>query len=302
MKVRFEGADGHHLLIESMRKQDIVEHDVALAETLASSGELVEFLPNAEVVIQDDPDNSVFFLLSGEANAFVNDRFVGTRAAGTCIGEMAAIDPAARRSATVRARTAVLALKVPEPKFRAALDKHPMAYRSLAQLLAYRLRQRSQFYQPPNPEPVLFIGCSSEALPIANELQAGLKHDSMDTIIWTNRVFGPSGTAVESLFKVADSADFAAFVISPDDTVLSRDSETPAPRDNIIYELGLFMGRLASRRVFLIREHGVDIKIPSDLLGLTPLTYVLKASGTLATALGPVCTELRKVISELGVR
>ena len=302
MKQRFEGESGHRLLVETLQKQNIVEHDEALATALAASGELVTFAPNEEILIQDDGDNSVLFVLSGEANVFINDRFVGRREEGTCIGEMAAIDAAARRSATIRAKSEVVALKVSEPKFREVIDAHPKMYRPLVQLLAYRLRQRSEFYQPPNPEPVLFIGCSTEALPIANEIQAGFKHDHMAAIIWTNGVFGPSGTAVESLLKLADSADFAVFVISPDDLFLTRDIELTAPRDNIIFELGLFMGRLDNKRVFLVREHSSEVKIPSDLLGITPVTYVLKPNGNVSVAMGPVCTELRKVIVEMGVR
>jgi CRP/FNR family transcriptional regulator, cyclic AMP receptor protein len=302
MKQRFEGDQGQRLLVEALRKQDIVEQDVGLATELAANGELVAFEPSTEIVIQHDADNSVYFLLSGEANVFVNDRFVGARTEGTCIGEMAALDPAAPRSATVRAKTEVVVLKVAEAKFREALDAHPQAYRYVAQLLAQRLRQRSQFYQPPNPEPVLFIGCSTEALSIANELQAGFKFDPMDAIVWPNGVFGPSATAIESLYQQADRADFAAFVIAPDDTVISRHREMPAPRDNVVFELGLFMGRLDPKRVFLIKEASSDVKIPSDLLGITPVTYVLKPQGNIAAAIGPACTELRKKIIELGVR
>jgi CRP/FNR family transcriptional regulator, cyclic AMP receptor protein len=302
MKQRFEGESGFRLLIETLKKQDIVEHDESFATAIARAGELVEFASGSDIIIQDDSDNSILFLLSGQANVFVNDRFIGTREEGSCIGEMAALDAAARRSATVRAKTDVLTLRVSEVNFRAALESHPHHYRALAQLVAYRLRQRSEFYQPPNPEPVLFIGCSTEALGIANELQAAFKHDRMSAIIWTNGVFGPSGTALESLLKLADSADFAAFVISPDDTVISRKHEQDAPRDNVIFELGLFMGKLDPKRVFLIKEHSADVKIPSDLLGITPVTYVMKSSGNIEVAIGPVCTELRKVISELGVR
>ncbi len=121
-------------------------------------------------------------------------------------------------------------------------------------------------------------------------------------MIWSNGVFGPSGTAVDSLYNFASSSDFAAFVVSPDDLVLSRDTDKMAPRDNVVFELGLFMGRLEQKRVFLIKEHSVDVKIPSDLLGITPITYVLKSEGSLTAAVGPVCTDLRKAITELGVR
>lgn len=196
----------------------------------------------------------------------------------------------------------LVALRVSESAFRAACDAHPLAYKALAQLVAHRLRQRSAFVQPPNPQPVLFIGSSSEAISVANELQAGFKHDKFDAVIWTNGVFGPGGIAFDSLAQLAGRADFAAFVISPDDTVISRDHAQIAPRDNVVFELGLFMGLLDRTRVFLIRENSSDVKIPSDLLGIMQVTYVQKPGGNLTTALGPVCTELRKVISELGVR
>lgn len=302
MKERFEGEQGRPLLIEALKKQDIVEHDESLATSLATSGEIVAFQANAEIVVQDDSDNSVYFFISGDANVLVNDRFIGTRSEGTCIGEMAAIDPAAPRSATVRAKTQVVALKIKEPEFRKILEKHPGTYKSLAILLARHLRQRAHFYQPPNPQPVLFIGCSTEALPIANEIQAGFKHDKFDAVTWPNGVFGAGATAVESLYQQADRADFAAFLISADDTVISRENEGRAPRDNVIFELGLFMGRLDPDRVFLISQSGLDVKIPSDLLGITPITYVVKPQGNQAAALAPVCTELRNIITKLGVR
>lgn len=302
MKERFEGEPGRTLLLESLQRQDVVSHDLGLATAFADGGELLQFEPGTNIVTQDGADNDVYFFLAGEANVLVNDRFVGSRTEGTCIGEMAALDAAAPRSATVRAKSLVVALKVPEPAFRAACAEHPLVFKALAQLVAHRLRLRSSFVQPPNPHPVLFIGSSTEALPIANELQTGFKHDKFGAFIWKDGIFGPGGIAFDSLAQFAGRADFAAFVISPDDTVISRDQEQPGPRDNVIFELGLFMGVLHRSRVFLIREHSSEVKIPSDLLGITQVTYVLKDGGNLTTALGPVCTELRKVITDQGVR
>jgi CRP/FNR family cyclic AMP-dependent transcriptional regulator len=301
MKERFEGESNRALLIETLRRQDIVEHDAALAERFANVGQVVSLSPGTEIIGQGDGDNSVYFLLSGEANIYVNGRFVGSRIEGASIGEMSAIDASAPRSATVRAKTEVVALKVPEAGFRSALDADPIAYRAVSIVLAKRLRERSHFYQPPNPRPVLFVGCSVEALWIANELQAGLKFADIEVVVWKDGVFGPGGITFDSLYNQAVRADFAAFVISPDDVVISRKSEQPAPRDNVIFELGLLMGALDRSRVFLIKEHSADVKIPTDLLGVTPVTYVIKGHNRSA-ALGPVCTELQKAISEKGVR
>jgi predicted nucleotide-binding protein len=91
-------------------------------------------------------------------------------------------------------------------------------------------------------------------------------------------------------------------VISPDDEVTSREEEYSAPRDNTVFELGLFMGKLERSRTFILQEFGADVKIPTDLLGITPLSYKLSKGGNLTRALAPVCTELRKIISGLGVR
>lgn len=55
-------------------------------------------------------------------------------------------------------------------------------------------------------------------------------------------------------------------------------------------------------RTFIVREQGSDVKVPTDLLGITPLTYVYRGTGNLSAAVAPVCTELRKVINNLGVR
>jgi CRP/FNR family transcriptional regulator, cyclic AMP receptor protein len=302
MKNRFEGSDGKRLLIESLNKQNIVEHNGEFAARLAESGELVQFEPNDEIVVQGGTDNDVYFILTGEANVFVNERFVGSRLAGTTIGEMAAIDPAAPRSATVRAKAGLVAFKVSEPKFRGALDEFPSAYRPLAQLISSRLRQRTNFHQPPNPEPVLFVGCSVETLAIAREIQAGMKHDRIDVRVWTDGVFGPSGTSIESLCQVATTSDFAAFVLGPDDRVVSRHEQSEAPRDNVVFELGLFIGKLGRNRVFLVKDQHDDLKIPTDLLGITPISYTVKSAGNLTSAMGSVCNDLRKAVRELGVR
>ena len=52
----------------------------------------------------------------------------------------------------------------------------------------------------------------------------------------------------------------------------------------------------------IVKEQGTDVKIPTDLLGITPLTYIYRPGGNLTAAVAPVCTELRKVINSLGVR
>jgi predicted nucleotide-binding protein len=140
-------------------------------------------------------------------------------------------------------------------------------------------------------------------LSVAQEIQLGIKHDPIKVRPWnTPGVFGPGGIPVDDLINEVDASDFAAFVFGLDDKVFSRKEEYDAPRDNVIFELGLFIGRPDRNRSFIIKDQHADIKIPTDLLGVTPITYVSKVEDDLAGPIGVVCTELRKAIKSLGVR
>ncbi len=174
-------------------------------------------------------------------------------------------------------------------------------WKHLAQLAGDRLRERAKFHLPANPTPIMFVGSSVEGLPIAQEIEARLKHEKVIVRVWTNGVFGPSKIPVEDLITQVDQADFALFVFGPDDKINSRDKEHAVPRDNVILEMGLFLGRLGRERVFMVRDEDADLKIPSDLSGVNPITYKCKPGCVPADVVGPVCTELRKVIASKGV-
>jgi CRP/FNR family cyclic AMP-dependent transcriptional regulator len=89
-------------------------------------------------------------------------------------------------------------------------------------------------------------------------------------------------------------------VFSPDDRVFSREVESNAPRDNIIFELGLGIGALGRERSFIVRPRGADLKIPTDLLGVTPLTY--EKDGELNARFEQVCADLTGAIRKRGPR
>ncbi len=97
-------------------------------------------------------------------------------------------------------------------------------------------------------------------------------------------------------------ADFAALILAGDDRVISRDVTSDAPRDNVIFELGLFMGALGRSRTFLIHPRGVNLKIPTDLIGITPLVYEPVLEEDISASVGPACNELRAAILTAGPR
>ena len=148
--------------------------------------------------------------------------------------------------------------------------------------------------------PSAFVGSSSEGLPIANAIQANLENDA-DVLVWTQDVFSPSEFLLESLLRQLDDADVGIFVFSAEDTVRIRGEEFATARDNVVFEIGLFVGRLGRASTFIVSPRGDDLRLPSDLLGVTELKYVPdRADGNLAAALGPstnrIRTELRRIV------
>ncbi len=95
--------------------------------------------------------------------------------------------------------------------------------------------------------------------------------------------------------------DFAALVLTPDDKMVVRNDETLGPRDNIVFELGLFMGRLGRERTFIVRPTTGPLKIPSDLAGISTATFDWpRSDSNYRAALGPACDLMREVIRDLG--
>lgn len=302
MMTRFSGDDGRAKMLEVLQKQDLIAGDSGLAARLSSAGQLVSFTVGQTICEQGGADDDVFFILSGSVSVFVNHQHIGTRASGTIVGEMAAVDPSAGRSATLKAADAVVTLKVPAAEFlKAGGDSGPF-WRRVAQLGFDRLRMRARFHLPANPTPIMFVGSSVEGLPVAQELPTCLQHDKIIVRPWTTRgVFGPSGIPIDDLIKRVEEADFAVFVFGPDDKIKSRGKRYAAPRDNVIFEMGLFMGRLGRERVFMVKDTRVDLKMPSDLTGVTPITYTRHDGTTWADVATTVCTELRRVVASKGV-
>ena len=143
--------------------------------------------------------------------------------------------------------------------------------------------------------PRVFVGSSSEGLDIAKTIQLNLDN-SAEVTVWSQGVFGLGEGTLESLVACQDQFDFAVLVLSPDDLVNSRGSASHAPRDNVMFELGLFMGSLGRNRTFVVYDRTIDIKIPTDLAGVTVAPFHPHSTGNLAAALGASCTLIENAI------
>lgn len=145
-------------------------------------------------------------------------------------------------------------------------------------------------------KPQMFIGSSVEGLPIARSLQVNLQHE-VDSTIWTQGVFGLGETTLNSLLRQATKADFATFVLSPDDITKLREKEYKTARDNVILELGLFSGALGAKRVFFVVPIDPNFHLPTDLHGITAATYNPGShDGNVTAALGVASTQISGAI------
>lgn len=298
MKERFEGEGSAHLL-DAIKRQALVDGDGAAAAELISAGVLYEFKQGSHIVRQDGEDDDIYLLVAGAVSIVVNGNNIGMRKAGEHVGEMAAVEPAQKRSADVIASETVVALKVPSARFRTVCEKHPRLWLAIARELSRRLFLRNQFIPTPNENPSLFIISSSEALDVAKQLQLGLKHDVL-AAVWTNGVFFAGGYPLESLENAVAGSDFAVAIAQPDDIVEMRGKTAPTLRDNVLFELGLFMGKLTRYRTILVHPKVDNLKLPTDLQGLNMISY--QAGGAdLALRLAPVCTEIASIVKRLGV-
>lgn len=144
----------------------------------------------------------------------------------------------------------------------------------------------------------IFIGSSTEALPVAQALQTNLQR-SHEPTIWTQDSFPPGKSVIESLEQVLDSSDAGVFVLTPDDLVKLREKVQPTARDNVIFEMGLFIGRFGRDRTFMVVPRSCALRRPSDLDGILAAEYDdERRDGNLvasvATASTQVCDALAK--------
>src|SRR5688572_22517973 len=130
-------------------------------------------------------------------------------------------------------------------------------------------------------KPRIFLGSSGKQAKLLQALTRGLE-EVANVEPWTTS-FNPGTTTLERLLELTRQVDFAAFVFAQDDWTTHSATAPPAeiapaagggqasPRDNVVFEAGLFGGVLGMRRTFIL--HAKGSKLPTDLLGLTCVRY-----------------------------
>src|SRR5262245_57022398 len=121
-------------------------------------------------------------------------------------------------------------------------------------------------------KPRIFLGSSKQQEKLVQAVTRGLE-DCAHVVPWMT-AFNPGTTALERFLELTHEVDFAALGFAEDDWTANSPLASPppgsgqaSPRDDVVFEAGLFGGALGMRRTFILHSHGS--KLPTDLLGLT---------------------------------
>jgi Predicted nucleotide-binding protein containing TIR-like domain len=146
-------------------------------------------------------------------------------------------------------------------------------------------------------KPRVFLGSSGKQAKLVQALTRGLA-DVAEVEPWT-AVFNPGVSTLDRLVELTREVDFAAFVFALDDWTSNPSDESAqgqaSPRDNVVFEAGLFGGALGMRRTFILHAKGA--KLPTDLLGMTAVRY---PPALTAADMRTVNQKLRKAIEDEG--
>lgn len=299
---RFQGSEGQRRLLATMTEHRLIGGQQEIAEQIIASGELIELAPGTPFIGQGDATTDVYFIVTGSVEVRVNNKVVANRFSGEHVGEMAAIEPTQPRAATVITRETCVLLKVGETKFSEVAQHHPILWKRIAATLARRLEQRNRLVTAHRERVKVFIMSSVETIPVTDLIIQHFQYDPFLAIAWHHGVFKASHYTLEDLENQLDDSDFAIAIAHADDVVITRDEQWPTVRDNVIFELGMFLGRLGRRRAFLMEQRDGDIRLPSDLAGLTTIPYRYQKGVEAMALIAPACAKLRELILSAGAK
>lgn len=112
---------------------------------------------------------------------------------------------------------------------------------------------------------------SKEKYSLAQEIQGEFLKQNVSCKLWGNDFFRPSTYTLDNFSKLSNNYYNAIVILGEDDCIKSRGKKEMAPRDNVILELGICIGELGLGHTYFV--HSDNVKIPSDLWGITPIKF-----------------------------
>jgi hypothetical protein len=149
-------------------------------------------------------------------------------------------------------------------------------------------------------KPRIFIGSSGKAKKYAEAIHDNLT-DIAECTVWTEGAFGLSASTLNNLLTNLHDSDFGAFIFAADDQLSRNGDLVNIPRDNVVFEAGLFFGYLGPERCFVAIPQSVSVHIPTDLLGFTVGQYEDQRTDNFIAAVGPFTRKIREAFKAQGL-
>ncbi|MFL0413644.1 TIR domain-containing protein [Sphingomonas sp. 179-A 2A2 NHS] len=289
-------------IVEALLRQRLVRSDRELAGRFADVGKTAELAPGDLLVEESAWDNDLHFILAGEFDVLIRGQHKQTRVAGESVGELAGLNRARARTATLRAVSPSYVLTVALADVESIVGADVEFWRATADAVADQLDHRNQEIAAANEHPRIFVISSSEGLKVARLVRQNLDSDDMPVYLWDQGTFGVSEYPISSLEDAIERADFTIAVARADDLLVSRGTEHKVPRDNVHFEYGISVGRLGRERSFLLVEADTGVRLGSDLAGLTTLRYKGASADQMERSVAKACDQARERIEFIGVR
>lgn len=150
-------------------------------------------------------------------------------------------------------------------------------------------------------KPRIFIGSSGKVKKYAEAVHATLT-DLAECTVWTEGAFVLSASTLSGLSKNLYDSDFGAFIFAADDQLSANGDLLNVPRDNVVFEAGMFCGYLSPERCFIAIPQSVKIHVPSDLAGFTVEHYEdRRTDDNHMAAVGPFARKIKEAIETQGL-
>lgn len=147
----------------------------------------------------------------------------------------------------------------------------------------------------------VFIGSSKEGIEICEAINYNLDMFSENTL-WQH-AFDLSSNTLDALFKKTTEVDYAIFIFSADDIAIIRDEKKLIARDNVLFELGLFIGAIGKDRCIIVKPRDIEMHLPTDLLGIVYTDYDSnRTDSDWHSALAAPATKIKQHIIKTGNR
>jgi len=149
-----------------------------------------------------------------------------------------------------------------------------------------------------NNRPTVFIASSTEALSVAEAVHIKLEQE-FRVKLWEN-AFDLSSITITTLIGKTKEADYSVFVFHPDDKILIREKEYSSVRDNVLLELGMFIGALGIERCFILvpKSSKTIFRMPTDLSGVT-ISFYDDQEENYVDAVTSSCAKIKQAIKKL---